>query len=166
MYVHSSTRLFIRHGIDVEIGLAMAIVTLVRPPATTRRCWQLWQTRITMLVYIVACSCSRTVVNIMRTEKREVRGRKIEATWNIKSQIRVTAERGWVGGGVIVEWKARQHEPCTHARFPVLLRAGDRLLSPATIRQDLNLSWFAKGMIGTFSKGLCCFLLVILQCNP
>jgi len=31
MYVHSSARLFIRHGIDVEIGLAMAIVTLVRP---------------------------------------------------------------------------------------------------------------------------------------
>jgi hypothetical protein len=38
MYVHNGTILFIRHGIDVEIGLGMAIVTLVHPPATTRRC--------------------------------------------------------------------------------------------------------------------------------
>lgn len=76
-YAHNGTILFIRHGIDVEIGLAMAIVTLVRTPATTRRCWQLWQTRITMLVYIVACYSSRRLVNIMTTEKERHRKEKL-----------------------------------------------------------------------------------------
>lgn len=36
MYVHNGTILFIRHGIDVEIGLGMAIVNLVHPPLPPR----------------------------------------------------------------------------------------------------------------------------------
>lgn len=47
------------------------------PHATTRRCWQLWQTRITMLVYIVACYSGRRLVNIMTIEKERYRKEKL-----------------------------------------------------------------------------------------
>jgi hypothetical protein len=152
MYVHNGTILFIRHGIDVEIGLAMAIVTLVPTPATTRRCWQLWQTRITMLVYIVACYSTRRLVNIMTTEKERHRKEKLRLHRTSKVKLGWPQNSEGGGGGTIVECMARKHECCTHANFPVLLRAVDCLLSTVKFVQDLNLKRFPISTAQTWQE--------------